>query len=199
MRFCLMVRFGIPDRFAKSCPECRKGPTISRAGSGALAGPRHRKRRPRRTALQRWCCRTGLNCRPLPSSHWRFRARRERRSCAGPSLHHRSRRTLRCHPSGLYTFPGLRAWLGIAVGRTGRFPRLWAVRSWPFPVRWASLPRECSTTELRQRISSKATLDIAERASAFNSQMRFRLAHRRPDRKRGRLTRPAAAGTHPLG
>jgi len=34
--------------------------------------------------------------------------------------------TFRCRPSGLYTFPRLtgRAWLGIAVGRTGRFPRI---------------------------------------------------------------------------
>jgi len=43
-----------------------------------------------------------------------------------------------------------RAWLGIAVGRAGRFPRIWAVRSRAFPSGWASLPRECSTTELRQ-------------------------------------------------
>src|SRR5262249_11792992 len=27
-----------------------------------------------------------------------------------------------------------RAWLGIAVGRSGRFPRIWAVRSRSFPV-----------------------------------------------------------------
>ena len=63
------------------------------------------KRPPEWAAWERWCCRCGLNARPLPSSHLRFRARHCGRSCAGPSLHHRSRGTLRCHPSGLYTFP----------------------------------------------------------------------------------------------
>ena len=76
-----------------------------------------------------------------------------RRLCAGPSLRHRSFRTLRRHPSGLYTFSRRRAWLGIAVGTSGRFPRIWAVRSRTFPLGWASLPRECSTTKLRQRNS----------------------------------------------
>ena len=100
-----------------------------------------------------WCCRTGLNCRPLPSSRYRFRGPLGLR--AGPSLHHRPK-ARRCRPSGLYTFParpGLaRDWHGprwpLAFPDFGRFaPGRFR------PGRQVILPRECSTTELRQRIS----------------------------------------------
>jgi len=98
-----------------------------------------------------WCCWTGLNCRPLPSSHFRFRG--PFGSWAGPSLHHRFRRTLRCRPSGLYTFPACRAWLGIGVGHLGplAFPEFGRFALDRFRSRrQLCLPRECSTTELQQ-------------------------------------------------
>ena len=98
-----------------------------------------------------WCCWTGSNCRPLPSSRFRFRGPFGSR--AGPSLHHRFRRTLRCRPSGLYTFPACRAWLGIGVGHLCplAFPEFERFALDRFRSRrQLCLPRECSTTELQQ-------------------------------------------------
>ncbi len=58
--------------------------------------------------------------------------------------------TLRFRLQGLRTKPvAARA----GVGRTGRVPRIWTVRSRPFPIGWAKLPRGCSTTELRRQTS----------------------------------------------
>jgi len=88
--------------------------------------------------------------------------RANRRSCAGPSLHHRVGRLgsptaepLRCRPSGLYTFPSPGAGLGSGLPSAvlDGFPEFERFNPGRFRPGRQTLPRECSTTELRQRTS----------------------------------------------
>jgi hypothetical protein len=82
-----------------------------------------------------WCGRGDSNPHPLTGSRfsYHFDFRRRRVGVRGLDYPFAIAFGRRRRPSSLYTFPLTGAWLGIGLGRSLSFPRIWAVLLREFP------------------------------------------------------------------